>query len=100
MGNKRIKTYMDKLMEDEKFREEFEEEYSRLLISEKLAKLRKSAHLTQEALAEKIHTTKSAISRYESASYRRYSISLLERIAHACGAEIEIRFVRSRRIAH
>ena len=36
---KKVKTYMDKLMQDEKFKEEFEREYSKLLISEKIARL-------------------------------------------------------------
>lgn len=85
---------MDKLMENKQFKAAFEEEYLKLFISEKIAKLRKSAHLTQEALAKKIHTTKSAISRYESARYSGYSMTLLEKIAHACGADLEIRFKR------
>ncbi|MGA1825457.1 MAG: helix-turn-helix domain-containing protein [bacterium] len=93
MANKKIKTYLDKLMENEEFKEKFEKEYSKLAISEKIAKLRKSAHLTQEALAEKVHTTKSAISRYESAGYNGYSLTLLEKIAHACGADVEVKFI-------
>ena len=96
MANKKVKTYMEKLLEDKQFKEAFEEEYLKLLISEKIAKLRKSAHLTQEALAKKIHTTKSAISRYESAKYNGYSMSLLEKLAHACGAALEIKFVRNK----
>ena len=96
MVNKKVKTYMEKLLEDKQFKEAFEKEYSKLLISEKIAKLRKSVHLTQEGLAKKIDTTKSAISRYESASYSGYSLSLLEKLAHACGANLEIRFVRNK----
>ena len=90
---KNPKTYLDVLMKDDKFREAFEKEYTKLLISEKIAKLRKEANLTQEVLAEKIHTTKSAISRYESASYSGYSISLLQKIAYACGAKVDVKFI-------
>ncbi|MFH1856257.1 MAG: helix-turn-helix transcriptional regulator [Candidatus Omnitrophota bacterium] len=93
MAVKKVKTYMDKLMQNKNFKKEFEREYSDLLISESIAKLRKSARLTQESLAEKIHTTKSAISRYESADYHGYSIALLKKIANACGADIELKFV-------
>ncbi len=96
MVNKKVKTYMEKLLGDKQFKEAFEEEYLKLLISEKIAKLRKSAHLTQEALAKKMDTTKSAISRYESANYSGYSMSLLEKFARACGAVIEIKFVRNK----
>ena len=94
MKRNRVKTYMDTLMEDEGFKKAFEEEYENLCISEQIAQLRHSAHLTQEALAERIHTTKSAISRYENSNYRSYSINLLKRIAHACGAELDVVFKR------
>ncbi|MCK5013666.1 MAG: helix-turn-helix domain-containing protein [Candidatus Omnitrophica bacterium] len=39
--------------------------------------MRHKAYLTQEQLAKRIHTTKSAISRYESNNYEGYSLSLL-----------------------
>lgn len=90
---KKGKTYFDKLMENDEIRKAFEKEYSKIVISEKIAKLRKESNLTQEALAKKIHTTKSAISRYESASYSGYTVSLLEKIAHACGAKIDVKFI-------
>lgn len=90
--NKKM-TYSDQLLTDKKFREEFNEEYKNLVISEKISELRHKAHLTQEELAQRIHTTKSAISRYESNEYQGYSISLLQKIAVACGADLEIGFV-------
>ena len=86
-------TYSDKLLADKKFREEFEQEYKNLVISERIAELRHKAHLTQEELAKRIHTTKSAISRYESNEYQGYSISLLQKIAVACGADLQVGFV-------
>ena len=90
---KKVKTYADKLLSDKKFKQAFEQEYKNLVISEKIAELRHKAHLTQEQLAKRIHTTKSAISRYESNNYEGYSISLLQRIAVACGADLRIGFV-------
>lgn len=93
MRKTKIKTYIDKLMDDKEFRVKFNKEYQNLLISEQIAQLRHSAHLTQERLAKRIHTTKSAVSRYESANYRNYSVSLLNRIASACGAELKIMFL-------
>jgi len=92
MGNRKNETYVDKLLKNKDFKKKFEKEYQNLLISEKIAKLRHSSNLTQEALAKKVHTTKSAISRYESGAYHRYSLSLLRRIAWACGADLEVRF--------
>jgi DNA-binding XRE family transcriptional regulator len=93
MKPNKTKTYADKLLENKNFREDFEEEYKNLVISEKIAELRHRAHLTQEELAQKIHTTKSAISRYESNNYQGYSVSLLQKIASACGADLRISFV-------
>ena len=92
-NRKKIKTYSDKLLQNEAFRKGFEEEYKNLVISEKIAQLRHKARLTQEELAERVHTTKSAISRYESNNYNGYSVSLLQKIASACGADLRISFV-------
>lgn len=93
MKHAKVKTYADQLLNNRKFREEFDREYKNLVISEKIAQLRHKAHLTQEQLAEKVHTTKSAISRYESNAYRGYSVSLLQKIASACGADLRISFI-------
>ena len=87
---RKVKTYLDRLMEDEKFRKSFDKEYKNLCIGEQIARARHQANLTQTDLAKRIDTTKSAISRYESADYRGYTLQLLERIADACGAELRI----------
>ena len=93
MRKRRVKTYMDVLMTDKKFRKKFEKEYQSLCIAEQITRARKSAHLTQAVLAKRVHTTKSAISRYESADYKRYSISLLNKIARACDADLKVMFI-------
>lgn len=89
----KIKTYMDKLMDNKEFKNKFTQEYQNLLISEQIARLRHLSGLTQGALAQRIQTTKSAISRYESSNYHNYSLSLLNRIAFACGADLKILFI-------
>ncbi len=89
----KVRTYSDKLLEDKNFREEFEQEYKNLIVSEKIAELRHKANLTQDELARKVRTTKSAISRYESNAYKGYSVSLLQKIASACGADLRISFI-------
>ena len=90
---KKTKTYMDKLMKNKEFREKFDEEYKNICIGEQIARIRHRANLTQDALAKQIHTTKSAISRYENSDYKSYSIPLLNRIAEACGTVLKIDFV-------
>jgi len=54
---------------------------------------RKAAGLTQAALAKRIGTTASVISRLEDADYDGHSLGTLRRIAAALGQRLEIRFV-------
>lgn len=89
------KTYLDKLMAEKDFHEKFDQEYQNLCIAEQIVQARHQAHLTQSGLAKRIHTTKSAISRYESTGYNKYGITLLNRIAKACGVDLKIIFVTS-----
>jgi transcriptional regulator with XRE-family HTH domain len=93
---RKTKTYMDKLMENKEFRQRFDEEYQNICIGEQIAKIRHRANLTQDALAKRTHTTKSAISRYENSDYKSYSLPLLNKIAKACGADLKINFVTRR----
>ena len=90
---KKTKTYMDRLMKNKEFREKFDKEYQNLCIGEHIVRIRHQANLTQDALAKRTHTTKSAISRYENSDYKSYSMPLLNRIAEACGAVLKIDFV-------
>ena len=87
---KKEKGWLDKKLEDPKFRKGFEEEYEKFMLGEQLAEIRHAAHLTQKEVAERIGTTASAISRYESASYDRYELGTLRKIVSACGGKMRI----------
>ena len=52
--------------------------------------MRESAGLTQVELAKRIGTTQSVIARLEDAEYRGQSLSMLERIAAACGVTLKL----------
>jgi len=67
-----------------------EEEYT--LVREMLS-ARSKAGLTQEAVAELMGTTKSAVSRLESAGKHAPSITTLKKYARAVGCDLEIKFV-------
>jgi DNA-binding XRE family transcriptional regulator len=71
--------------------EDLEEEYI-LLIREMLAARSKSG-LTQEAVAELMRTTKSAVSRLESAGKHAPSLTTLKKYAQAVGCRLEIKLV-------
>jgi DNA-binding XRE family transcriptional regulator len=90
MSTRKKTSWIDKKLADPKFKAGFELEYEKISIGEQLAKLRTMAHLTQAAVAKKVGTTASAISRYESADYNRYELQTLQKIVAACGGVMHI----------
>jgi DNA-binding XRE family transcriptional regulator len=70
--------------------EDLEAEYT--LVREMLAARSKSG-LTQEAVAELMGTTKSAVSRLEAAGKHSPSLTTLKKYARAVGCHLEIRLV-------
>jgi DNA-binding XRE family transcriptional regulator len=72
--------------------EDLEEEYT--LTREMLA-ARYKLGLTQEAVAELMGTTKSAVSRLEAAGKHAPSLSTLKKYAQAVGCRLEIKLVPS-----
>ena len=63
-------------------------------LRKKLIALRQKAGLTQEQIAEVLHTKKSNISRLENAnSINSPKISTIEQYADAIGYDIEIKFI-------
>ncbi len=61
-----------------------------------LIKARAKAGLTQDAVAERMGTTKSAVSRLESAGKHAPSLSTLKRYAEAVGCELQVKLVPQR----
>ena len=77
---------------------EYEEEVINAEIARKIYQLRTRAGLTQEDLAKRVGTSKSAICRLEDADYEGHSLSMLRRIAEALGKRVEIRFLPAKRL--
>ncbi len=86
------KSIFDKKMEDSKFKAIYDEVAAGLEIGERLAELRHKQHMTQAELAQKVHTSRTAIARYESGSYANYNVATLKRIAKALGKKLTISF--------
>jgi ribosome-binding protein aMBF1 (putative translation factor) len=61
-------------------------------VARTIYRLRSRAKLTQQALAERVGTTASVISRLEDADYTGHSLAMLRRIAAALGRRVQIRF--------
>ena len=80
-----------------KGRKGFTEAYNSLDLEYKVAKqmlkARARASLTQDAVAERMGTTKSAISRLEAAGKHTPSLQTLKRYADAVGCELQVKFV-------
>jgi DNA-binding XRE family transcriptional regulator len=62
-------------------------------VANQLLRARARAGLTQDAVAERMGTTKSAISRLESAGKHAPSLATLKRYADAVGCELKVKLV-------
>ena len=65
-------------------------------VAGQMLKARSRAGLTQDAVAERMGTTKSAVSRLESASKHAPSLATLKRYANAVGCELQVKLVRTK----
>jgi len=83
---------------DPKREEEYEEEVLNAEIARKIFELRTKARLTQQELADRVGTSKSAICRLEDADYEGHSLFMLKRIAEALEKRVEIRFSPAKRL--
>ncbi|MFK5937380.1 MAG: helix-turn-helix transcriptional regulator [Sulfurimonas sp.] len=77
---------------DNKFAENFESGYQEFKIGEMLKLARKETGLTQEDIADAMHTKKSAISRIENHA-QDIRLSTLQAFAHIMGKELKIQLV-------
>ena len=78
-------------------RQGFSEEYASLQLEYELVrqmlKARAKAGMTQDAVAERMGTTKSAISRLEAAGRHAPSLATLKRYAAAVGCDLQVKLV-------
>jgi len=90
---KSARPFFQKILKDKEVRIQYEEEKSKTEIAHAVRTARLRADLTQAQLAQLISTSQSVIARLEGGSDKRVpSISLLARIAAACGAQFEFGF--------
>ena len=89
------KAFMDKAKKRKGFSEAYDALEDEYTLTEVLLRARTRAGLTQEIVAERMGTTKSAVSRLEAAGKHSPSMRTLRRYAHALGCEVEIRLVQT-----
>lgn len=85
--------FLAKAQKREGFIEAYEALELEYLLASQMLKARARAGLTQDAVAERMGTTKSAISRLESAGKHTPSLATLKRYAQAVGCELQIKLV-------
>jgi DNA-binding XRE family transcriptional regulator len=99
-GYKPVPHVHDEFLAKARLKPGFSEAYAALELEYALArqmlKARSRAGLTQDAVAELMGTTKSAISRLESAGKHAPSLGTLKRYASAVGCELQVKLVRQK----
>jgi ribosome-binding protein aMBF1 (putative translation factor) len=85
-----LKKYIDRRKQaDQEFGSEFDEGYKAFKIGAILKQAREASGLTQEQIATKLHTHKSAISRIENHA-EDIRLSTLERFVAVLGRKLEV----------
>ena len=87
------KTFLAKARARKGFTEAYDALELEYQVASQMLKARSRAGLTQDAVAERMGTTKSAISRLESAGKHTPSLATLKRYAEAVGCELQVKLV-------
>ena len=97
---KPVRHQHDEFLAKAKQRAGFAEAYESLELEYALAnqmlKARAKAGLTQDAVAERMGTTKSAISRLEAAGRHAPSLATLKKYAATVGCDLQVKLVRQK----
>lgn len=97
MARPSLKSFKSKALKRQEVRDAYEELSPAYELRRKLVALRQGAGLTQEQLAERLHTKKSNISRLESVnSSISPKLSTIADYAEAMGYDVKIEFVPKR----
>lgn len=88
-----LKKYIQKRKKDDvNFAKNFESGYEEFKIGEMLKQARVEVGLTQEEIAQRLHTKKSAISRIENHA-QDIKLSTLQNFAHILGKELKVELI-------
>jgi DNA-binding XRE family transcriptional regulator len=90
------KTFLEKASERKGFRQAYDALEAEYALARKMLSARHRAGLTQEAVALRMGTTKSAVSRLEAARKHAPSMASLKRYAEAVGCELTVELVPKR----
>ena len=95
-----FKSFKEKALKDTKVKKEYDALSEEFIFAEELIRARISAKMTQEEVAEIMHTSKSNISRLENADSPNWpNLSTLKKYAEAVGCELKIKLNPIKRTA-
>ena len=101
MSRPNLKSFKKKALKCNDVRKEYDEITPAYELRRKLVSLRHDAGLTQEQIAEKLHTNKSNISRLESVdSTISPKLSTIADYADAIGYQVKIEFIPKKQKGH
>ncbi|MBM4338008.1 MAG: helix-turn-helix transcriptional regulator [Deltaproteobacteria bacterium] len=87
------KAFLKKALRRKGFRKAYEDLKEEYALAREMISARSKFGLTQEAVADLMGTTKSAVSRLESAGKHAPSLSTLKKYAQAVGCRLDIKLV-------
>src|SRR4030066_2161528 len=87
------KAFLEKASKRRGFREAYDDLETEYALAHEMLSARPRAGLTQEAVADRMGTTKSAVSRLEGAGKQGASMTSLKRYADAVGCTLKIEFI-------
>ena len=91
------KAFLEKASKRKGFREAYDALEVEYALAREMLSARSRAGLTQEAVAIRMGTTKSAVSRLEATGKHAPSVASLKRYAEAVGCKLKIEFVSGER---
>ena len=87
------KAFLEKASKRRGFREAYDALEAEYALAHEMLSARTRAGLTQEAVADRMGTTKSAVSRLEAAGKHAPSVASLKKYAAAVGCKLKIEFI-------
>ena len=87
-----LKKYLDKQLENEEFKKEWEEFQPELQLMKQVIGERIKQNISQKELADRMGTKQANISRLENGNANP-SLDFLKRLANSLGKKLEIKFV-------
>lgn len=100
MARVKFKSFKEKALKDEKVRKEYDALSEEFIFAEELIRARMSAKMTQDEVAEIMHTSKSNISRLENADSPNWpNLITLKKYAEAVGCKLKIKLSPIKKVA-